>query len=98
MKKRLLSLLLCLALTLTLLPTAAFAAVTRLKSVDIVIDLPKAGDPNEMETQVTVRSIKSGGIDWPTAPPSYIPSGRGTMWSPATMNISSAPEPPIWSM
>ncbi len=63
MKKRLLSLLLCLALTLTLLPTAAFAAVTRLKSVDIVIDLPKAGDPNEMETQVTVRSIKSGGID-----------------------------------
>ncbi len=63
MKKRLLSLLLCLALTLTLLPTAAFAAVTKLKSVDIVIDLPKAGDPNEMETQVTVRSIKSGSID-----------------------------------
>ena len=63
MKKRLLSLLLCLALTLTLLPTAAFAAATRLKSVDIVIDLPKAGDPNEMETQVTVKSIKSGGID-----------------------------------
>ena len=63
MKKRLLSMLLCLAMVLTLLPTAAFAAVTRLKSVDIVIELPKAGDPNEMETQVTVKSIKSGSID-----------------------------------
>ena len=50
MKKKLLSALLCLVLALTLLPTAALAAPTRLKSVDLVIDLPKAGDPNEMET------------------------------------------------
>lgn len=62
MKKRLFSGLLCLALVLTLLPTAALAA-TQLKHVDIVIDLPKAGDPNEMETEVTVKSIKSGNID-----------------------------------
>ncbi len=62
MKKRLFSGLLCLTLLLTLLPTAALAA-TQLKHVDIVIDLPKAGDPNEMETEVTVKSIKSGNID-----------------------------------
>ena len=63
MKKKLLSALLCLALALTLLPTAALAAPTRLKSVDLVIDLPKAGDPNEMETEVTIKSMKSGNID-----------------------------------
>ena len=40
MKKKLLSALLCLVLALTLLPTAALAAPTRLKSVDLVIDLP----------------------------------------------------------
>ena len=45
MKKKLLSALLCLVLALTLLPTAALAAPTRLKSVDLVIDLPKAGLP-----------------------------------------------------
>ena len=39
MKKKLLSALLCLVLALTLLPTAALAAPTRLKSVDLVIDL-----------------------------------------------------------
>ena len=63
MKKRLLCALLCAALALALLPTAAFAAETRLKSVDIVIDLPQAGDVCEQETQVTVKSIKSGGLD-----------------------------------
>ena len=63
MKKKLLSALLCLALALTLLPTAALAAPTRLKNVDLVIDLPKAGDPNEMETEVTIKSMKSGNID-----------------------------------
>ena len=63
MKKKLLSALLCLVLALTLLPTAALAAPTRLKSVDLVIDLPKAGDPNEMETEVTIKSMKSGNID-----------------------------------
>ena len=62
MKKKLLSALLCLALALTLLPTATLAAPTRLKSVDLVIDLPKAGDPNEMETEVTIKSMKSGNI------------------------------------
>ena len=62
MKKKLLSALLCLALALTLLPTAALAAPTRLKNVDLVIDLPKAGDPNEMETEVTIKSMKSGNI------------------------------------
>ncbi len=63
MKKRLLSALLCLALVLGLLPTVALAAPTRLKSVDLVIDLPKAGEPNEMETAVTIKSFKSGSID-----------------------------------
>ena len=63
MKKRFLSALLCFAMALTLLPSAAFAAETKLKSIDLVIDLPKAGDPNEMETEVTVKSMKSGNID-----------------------------------
>lgn len=63
MKKRLLSTLLFLALALTLLPTAALAAPTRLKSVDLVIDLPKAGEPNEMETEVAIKSFKSGSVD-----------------------------------
>ena len=64
MKKRFLSALLCFAMALTLLPSAAFAAgPTKLKSIDLVIDLPKAGDPNEMETEVTVKSMKSGNID-----------------------------------
>ena len=63
MKKRLFSAMLCLVLAFTLLPTAALAAETRLKHLDIVIDLPKAGEPCDMETQVTVKSIKSGSID-----------------------------------
>ena len=64
MKKRLFSALLCLAMVFTLLPATALAAgPTRLKNVDLVIDLPKAGDPNEMETAVTVKSMKSGNID-----------------------------------
>ena len=64
MKKRLFSALLCLAMIFTLLPATALAAgPTRLKNVDLVIDLPKAGDPNEMETAVTVKSMKSGNID-----------------------------------
>ena len=63
MKKKLLSALLCLALALTLLPTAVLAAPTKLNHIDLVIDLPKAGDPNEMETEVTIKSMKSGNID-----------------------------------
>ena len=64
MKKRLLSAFLCFILAFTLLPVTAFAAApTRLKSVDIVFDLPKAGEPREMETEVNVKSIKSGNID-----------------------------------
>ena len=63
MKKRLVSVLLCFVLALALLPTAAFAAETKLKSVDIEIELPRAGDVCEQETQVTVKSIKSGGLD-----------------------------------
>ena len=63
MKKRLACALLALCMALALLPAAAFAAETRLKSVDIEIELPKAGDPNEMETAVTVKSIKSGSTD-----------------------------------
>lgn len=64
MKKRLFSALLCLAMVFTLLPATALAAgPTRLKNADLVIDLPKAGDPNEMETAVTVKSMKSGNID-----------------------------------
>ena len=61
MKKRL-SFLFCAAIVAALLSVAAFAA-TPLKHVDIVFDLPKAGDSREMETEVTVRSIKSGDID-----------------------------------
>lgn len=63
MKKRLLSTLLCLVMVFGLLPTAFAAEPTRLKSVDIVFDLPKAGDPCDMETEVNVKSIKSGNID-----------------------------------
>lgn len=74
MKKRLLSALLCLVLAFTLLPTAALAAETRLKSVDLVIDLPKAGDPNEMETEVTIKSMKSGNID-------LLANGAGIMYT-----------------
>ena len=61
MKKRL-CLLFCAALAAALLTVAAFAA-TPLKHIDIVFDMPKAGDPCEMETAVNVRSIKSGDID-----------------------------------
>ena len=61
MKKRL-SFLFCAAIVAALLTVAAFAA-TPLKHVDIVFDMPKAGDPCEMETAVNVRSIKSGDID-----------------------------------
>lgn len=74
MKKRLLSALLCFVLAFTLLPTAALAAETRLKSVDLVIDLPKAGDPNEMETEVTIKSMKSGNID-------LLANGAGIMYT-----------------
>lgn len=61
MKKRL-CFLFCAALAAALLTVAAFAA-TPLKHIDIVFDMPKAGDPCEMETAVNVRSIKSGDID-----------------------------------
>ena len=61
MKKRL-SFLFCAAIVAALLTVAAFAA-TPLKHIDIVFDMPKAGDPCEMETAVNVRSIKSGDID-----------------------------------
>lgn len=74
MKKKLLSALLCLAMAITLLPISALAAETRLKSVDLVIDLPKAGDPNEMETEVTIKSMKSGNID-------LLANGAGIMYT-----------------
>lgn len=61
--KKLLSLLLIAALALSLAPMTVSAAATPLKHIDIVFDLPKAGDSREMETAVNVRSIKSGGID-----------------------------------
>lgn len=61
MKKRL-SFLFCAAIVAALLTVAAFAA-TPLKHIDIVFDMPKAGDPCELETAVNVRSIKSGDID-----------------------------------
>lgn len=61
--KKLLSLLLIAALALSLAPMTASAAATPLKHIDIVFDMPKAGDPCEMETAVNVRSIKSGDID-----------------------------------
>ena len=106
MKKKLLSALLCLALALTLLPTAALAAPTRLKSVDLVIDLPKAGDPNEMETEVTIKSMKSGNIDllangagilyttssWPLTPPRAI--APTTKRSAAKTSSAPTPSPP----
>ncbi len=64
MKKKLLSILLCLVLALTLLPTAALAAgPTRLKSVDLTIELPKAGDLFDQSFKPTVTSFKSGNID-----------------------------------
>lgn len=62
--KKILSILLIAALALSLVPlTASAAEPTKLNHVDIVFDMPKAGDSREMETEVTVRSIKSGNID-----------------------------------
>ena len=62
--KKILSLLLIAALALSLVPlTASAAEPTKLNHVDIVFDMPKAGDSRDMETEVTVRSIKSGNID-----------------------------------
>ena len=61
--KKLLSLLLIAALALSLAPMTVSAAATPLKHIDIVFDMPKAGDSREMETAVNVRSIKSGSID-----------------------------------
>ncbi|WP_295866353.1 S-layer homology domain-containing protein [uncultured Oscillibacter sp.] len=63
MKKRIASLVMALALCLTLLPTPALAAATRLKHVDIVFDMPKAGEENGIEVPVSVKSIKSGNVD-----------------------------------
>lgn len=62
--KKILSILLIAALALSLVPlTASAAEPTKLNHVDIVFDMPKAGDSRDMETEVTVRSIKSGNID-----------------------------------
>ena len=62
--KKILSLLLIAALALSLVPlTASAAEPTKLNHIDIVFDMPKAGDSREMETEVTVRSIKSSNID-----------------------------------
>ncbi len=63
MKKRLLSVLLCFAFALTLFPITTSADPVRLEHVDIVFELPKAGELCDMETQVNVKSIKSGNID-----------------------------------
>lgn len=64
MKKRILSALLLVVLLLALLPASAFAAEpTRLKHVDITIELPKAGDLFDQSFKPTVTSFKSGNID-----------------------------------
>ncbi len=63
MKKKLISALLCLTLVLTLMPATAFAAPQQLSNVDLVIELPKAGDILESETTVKIVSMKSGNID-----------------------------------
>ena len=61
--KRMLCALMCLCITAALLPTTAFAAATPLKHVDIVIDLPQAGEENGIEVELTAKSITSGNID-----------------------------------
>ena len=63
MKRRILSILICLCITVVLLPTTAFAAATPLKHVDIVIDLPQAGEENGIEVELNAKSITSGNID-----------------------------------
>lgn len=63
MKKKLLCVLLCLMMALTLLPMSALAAPTMLKSVDVSIELPKGGDPFDQSFLPTVTSFKSGSID-----------------------------------
>ena len=63
MKRRVLSILICLCITVVLLPTTAFAAATPLKHVDIVIDLPQAGEENGIEVELNAKSITSGNID-----------------------------------
>ncbi len=62
--KKILSILLIAALALSLVPlTASPPEPSKLNHVHIVFDMPKAGDSRDMETEVTVRSIKSGNID-----------------------------------
>lgn len=61
--KRMLCALMCLCITAALLPTTAFAAATPLKHVDIVIDLPQAGEENGWEVDLNAKSITSGNID-----------------------------------
>ena len=65
MKKRIVSALLCLCMAMTLLPATALAAgATQISHVDIVIELPKAGESNDsFEYMPKVKSIKSGSID-----------------------------------
>lgn len=61
--KRMLCALMCLCITAALLPTTAFAAATPLKHVDIVIDLPQAGEENGWKVDLNAKSITSGNID-----------------------------------
>lgn len=63
MRRRILCILLCLCITVVLLPTTTFAASTPLKHVDIVIDLPQAGEENGWEVELNAKSITSGNID-----------------------------------
>lgn len=80
MKKRL-TLLFLTALAVFLLSITAFAAPTMLKSVDIVFELPKAGDPFDPSLKPTVLSFKSGDID-------LLATGAGVLQASWTGDIS----------
>lgn len=53
----------CLAMLFLLLPTAVAAEPIKLSSVDIVVELPKGGDPFDPSLKPEIVSFKSGNID-----------------------------------
>lgn len=63
MKRKFFSALLAVMFVLSLFPASAFAAPTMLKSVDIQIELPKGGDPFDMNYTPKITAFSSGNID-----------------------------------
>lgn len=79
MKKRF-AILFLTALAVFLLSITTFAAPTMLKSVDVVFELPKGGDPFDPSFQPTILSFKSGDID-------LLSTGAGILYASWTGDI-----------